>query len=205
MARLVTARLAGSRLSSRTNRESDAGCWVYLFAKYRRREGRLSRGCGLVHGQGLCAAAGNRRASLEVGGKSTAARCERQIYPCEDPRRRGLGNLGGQDHGVPPKAVHAFDVTVNELGKSVDTSIYPNTGHAFENPNNKLRYSVGDTADALGRIDRFFCGKPEVAAAIRNSIPNSPISARLLLCFCGNDCACFPLPGMFTLASITYR
>jgi carboxymethylenebutenolidase len=67
-----------------------------------------------------------------------------------------LGNFGGQDQGIPPEAVHAFEASMKSLGKPVDAKIYPDAGHAFENPNNKSGYRAGDAADALGRIDRFF-------------------------------------------------
>jgi len=67
-----------------------------------------------------------------------------------------MGNFGGQDHGIPPDAVHAFEAAVKPLGKPADIKIYPDAGHAFENPNNKGGYRPEDAADALGRIDRFF-------------------------------------------------
>jgi carboxymethylenebutenolidase len=67
-----------------------------------------------------------------------------------------LGNFGGQDRGIPPDAVHAFEAAMQSLGKPVDTKIYPQAGHAFENPNNGAGYRADDAADALGRIDRFF-------------------------------------------------
>ena len=67
-----------------------------------------------------------------------------------------LGNFGGQDQGIPPDAVNAFETTMKSLGKPVDAKIYPDAGHAFENPNNKGGYRAGDASDALGRIDRFF-------------------------------------------------
>jgi carboxymethylenebutenolidase len=67
-----------------------------------------------------------------------------------------LGNFGGKDQGIPPDAVNAFEATMKSLGKPVDAKIYPDAGHAFENPNNKGGYRAGDAADALGRIDRFF-------------------------------------------------
>ncbi len=66
-----------------------------------------------------------------------------------------LGNFGGQDHGIPPDAVHAFEAAMQSLGKPVDARIYPDAGHAFENPNNKAGYRPDDAADALGRVDRF--------------------------------------------------
>lgn len=69
---------------------------------------------------------------------------------------RILGNFGGQDRGIPPDAVHAFAATMKSLGKPVDVKIYPDAGHAFENPNNKGGYRPTDAADALSRIDHFF-------------------------------------------------
>ncbi len=70
-----------------------------------------------------------------------------------------LGNFGGQDHGIPPEAVHAFEASMQSLGKPVDAKIYPDAGHAFENPNNQAGYRAQDAADALARIDRFFAEK----------------------------------------------
>jgi carboxymethylenebutenolidase len=70
-----------------------------------------------------------------------------------------LGNFGGQDRGIPPEAVHAFEAAMQSLGKPVDTKIYPQAGHAFENPNNQAGYRAGDAADALARVDRFFAEK----------------------------------------------
>ena len=70
-----------------------------------------------------------------------------------------LGNFGGQDHGIPPDAVHAFETAMQSIGKPVDVKIYPDASHAFENPNNKTGYRPDDAADALGRIDRFFAAE----------------------------------------------
>lgn len=67
-----------------------------------------------------------------------------------------LGNFGGQDRGIPPEAVRAFEATMKSLGKPVDIKIYPDAGHAFENPNNKAGYRPQDAADAMSRIDAFF-------------------------------------------------
>lgn len=72
-----------------------------------------------------------------------------------------LGNFGGQDKGIPPDAVYAFEDAMQSLGKPVDAKIYPDAGHAFENPNNKAGYRAEDAADALGRIDRFFAAELE--------------------------------------------
>jgi carboxymethylenebutenolidase len=67
-----------------------------------------------------------------------------------------LGNFGGQDRGITPDSVHAFQAAMQSLGKPVDAKIYPDAGHAFENPTNAGGYRPADAADALGRIDRFF-------------------------------------------------
>jgi carboxymethylenebutenolidase len=67
-----------------------------------------------------------------------------------------LGNFGGQDKGIPPDAVHGFETAMQSLGKPVDAKIYPEAGHAFENPNNKTGYRAADATDALDRVDRFF-------------------------------------------------
>lgn len=70
-----------------------------------------------------------------------------------------LGNFGGKDQGIPPEAVHAFETAMRALGKSVDVKIYPDAGHAFENPNNKSGYRPQDAADAEARMDRFFAAQ----------------------------------------------
>jgi carboxymethylenebutenolidase len=70
-----------------------------------------------------------------------------------------LGNFGGQDRGIPPDAVHAFEAAMQSLGKPVDDKIYPEAGHAFENPGNKTGYRADDAANALARVDRFFAEK----------------------------------------------
>lgn len=67
-----------------------------------------------------------------------------------------LGNFGGKDQGIPPEAVHKFETAMKALGKSPDLKIYPDAGHAFENPNNKAGYRPEDASDAMQRIDQFF-------------------------------------------------
>ena len=67
-----------------------------------------------------------------------------------------LGNFGGQDHGITPDSVHAFEAAMQSLGKPVDAKIYPDAGHAFENPTNAAGYRAADAADALSRVDHFF-------------------------------------------------
>ncbi len=67
-----------------------------------------------------------------------------------------IGNFGGQDRGITPDSVHAFQAAMQSLGKPVDAKIYPDAGHAFENPTNATGYRPADAADALQRIDQFF-------------------------------------------------
>ncbi len=66
-----------------------------------------------------------------------------------------LGIFGGQDRGIPPDAVHKFDDQMKSLGKKVSVTIYPDAGHAFQNPENKTGYRAQDAADAWGKIVAF--------------------------------------------------
>jgi carboxymethylenebutenolidase len=67
-----------------------------------------------------------------------------------------LGNYGGLDKGIPPASVESFASAMKKLGKSVDVKIYPDAGHAFENPNNKTAYRAEDASDAKSRYLHFF-------------------------------------------------
>jgi carboxymethylenebutenolidase len=67
-----------------------------------------------------------------------------------------LGNFGGMDRGITPDSVHTFEAAMQSLGKPVDAKIYPDAGHAFENPTNQGGYRPADASDALARVDRFF-------------------------------------------------
>jgi len=66
-----------------------------------------------------------------------------------------LGLFGGQDQGITPDDVHKFEVAMKKMGKKIDTKIYDDAGHAFENPNNKTGYRAGDAADAWKRTLDF--------------------------------------------------
>jgi carboxymethylenebutenolidase len=66
-----------------------------------------------------------------------------------------LGNFGGQDQGIPPADVKKFEESLKQAGKKVDIKIYPDAGHAFENPNNKGGYRSDDAADAWKRTVTF--------------------------------------------------
>ncbi len=66
-----------------------------------------------------------------------------------------LGIFGGQDRGIPVDDVKKFEQTMKQLGKRVEIVIYPDAGHAFENPNNKQGYRANDAADAWKRTVDF--------------------------------------------------
>ena len=67
-----------------------------------------------------------------------------------------LGIFGGQDRGIPVDDVKKFEEMLKGAGKKVDIVIYPDAGHAFENPNNKTGYRADDAADAWKRTVEFF-------------------------------------------------
>lgn len=66
-----------------------------------------------------------------------------------------LGIFGGQDKGIPPEDVKKFEQALTQLGKKIEIKIYPDAGHAFENPNNKSGYRAEDAADARKRTLDF--------------------------------------------------
>jgi carboxymethylenebutenolidase len=66
-----------------------------------------------------------------------------------------LGLFGGQDRGITPDDVKKFQQSMEHLGKKIEVKIYPDAGHAFENPNNKQGYRPGDAADAWQRSVDF--------------------------------------------------
>jgi carboxymethylenebutenolidase len=67
-----------------------------------------------------------------------------------------LGLFGGKDQGITPEDVRKFEQTLKQMGKSIDVTIYPDAGHAFENPTNKSGYRAQDAADAWKRTTDFF-------------------------------------------------
>jgi carboxymethylenebutenolidase len=66
-----------------------------------------------------------------------------------------LGLFGAQDHGITPDDVKKFGAALDQLGKKIDVTIYPDAGHAFENPNNKDGYRADDAANAWQRTVDF--------------------------------------------------
>jgi carboxymethylenebutenolidase len=67
-----------------------------------------------------------------------------------------LGIFGGQDKGISPDSVRAFEKEMKKQGKTIEVRIYPSAGHAFENPGNKDGYRAGDAKDAWNRTLGFF-------------------------------------------------
>jgi|SRR5579875_648108 len=67
-----------------------------------------------------------------------------------------LGIFGGRDPVVPPEEVKAFERTMKSLGKPIEIRIYPDAGHAFENPDNRNGYRPADTASADRLMRTFF-------------------------------------------------
>jgi carboxymethylenebutenolidase len=59
-----------------------------------------------------------------------------------------LGIFGAMDRGIPPADVQRFQQQMKELGKRVEVTIFPDAGHAFENPNNQAGYRATDAAKA---------------------------------------------------------
>lgn len=66
-----------------------------------------------------------------------------------------LGIFGGQDRGIPVEDVKKFEQQLKQSGKKVQIIIYPNAGHAFENPDNHAAYRPDDAADAWKRTLDF--------------------------------------------------
>jgi carboxymethylenebutenolidase len=67
-----------------------------------------------------------------------------------------LGLFGGKDRGIPVQDVQKFAAELKKQGKTVDITVYPEAGHAFENPNNQQGYRADDAANAWDRTVKFF-------------------------------------------------
>ncbi len=66
-----------------------------------------------------------------------------------------LGIFGAQDRGIPVDSVKKFEGQLKQDGKRVEIFIYPDAGHAFENPNNESGYRINDAADAWQHTLKF--------------------------------------------------
>lgn len=69
------------------------------------------------------------------------------------------GIFGGKDRGIPADDVRKWEATLKELGKDVQVTLYPDAGHAFENPNNKAGYRADDAADSWKKTVEFLAAK----------------------------------------------
>lgn len=67
-----------------------------------------------------------------------------------------LGNFGGEDRGIPPSDVKAFETALIKAHKTADVKIFGGAGHAFMNPNNTGGYVKTAADEAQRRIDAFF-------------------------------------------------
>ncbi len=59
-----------------------------------------------------------------------------------------LGIFGGQDKGIPVTDVNKFEAEMKALNKKVDIHVFPDAGHAFENPNNQQGFRPEDATKA---------------------------------------------------------
>ena len=67
-----------------------------------------------------------------------------------------LGIFGEDDQGITPEDVRKFESQCKAAGKAIDVHIYPKSGHAFMNPNNKKGYNKAAAKDAWSKIYGFF-------------------------------------------------
>jgi len=66
-----------------------------------------------------------------------------------------LGLFGALDRGITPDDVKAFGAALDKAGKKIEVTIYPDAGHAFENPNNQDGYRAADAVDAWNKTVNF--------------------------------------------------
>jgi carboxymethylenebutenolidase len=66
-----------------------------------------------------------------------------------------LGIFGGRDNGILISDVRKFEQRLKDEGRRVEIHVYPDAGHAFENPNNASGYRAADAADAWGKTVAF--------------------------------------------------
>ena len=59
-----------------------------------------------------------------------------------------LGIFGGKDQGIPVDSVKAFEAQMKALDKKVEIHIFPDAGHAFENPGNGQGFRPEDATQA---------------------------------------------------------
>ena len=67
-----------------------------------------------------------------------------------------LGIYAERDKSTPPAVVHELENKLRDLGKSVETHIYPDADHAFFNDTRPTVYNAEAAADAWRRTLDFF-------------------------------------------------
>jgi carboxymethylenebutenolidase len=63
---------------------------------------------------------------------------------------------GAEDQGVPASQAPDIEKKLKDLGKTVETHVYPNAGHAFFNDARPEAYNATAAADAWSRTLAFF-------------------------------------------------
>jgi carboxymethylenebutenolidase len=66
-----------------------------------------------------------------------------------------LGIFGGQDRGITVADIRKFETRLTALHKKVEIHIFPDAGHAFENPNNQQGYRKADAEQAEKITEQF--------------------------------------------------
>ena len=65
-----------------------------------------------------------------------------------------LGLFGAEDRSIPVSDVQQMEATLKELGKSVETHVYPGAGHGFANPSGQA-HNAQAAEDAWRRTTAF--------------------------------------------------
>jgi carboxymethylenebutenolidase len=66
-----------------------------------------------------------------------------------------LGIFGAQDKGITVADVNKFEAQMKSLNKKVEIHIFPDAGHAFENPNNQEGFRPEDATEAEKITEEF--------------------------------------------------
>ena len=66
-----------------------------------------------------------------------------------------LGNFGGEDKGIPPDSVRAFEGQARKEGVSADFKVYPGAGHAFASSSDPAVFRPEAAKDADERTFVF--------------------------------------------------
>jgi carboxymethylenebutenolidase len=95
-----------------------------------------------------------------------------------------LGIFGAQDRGISAQDVRNFGAQLDKLGKRADFTIFPDAGHAFENPNNKDGYRAQDAQEAWKKTVEFFArtlkNEYQAAQIFACAKPFDPLSAPIV-------------------------